>query len=584
MSASTTDELLSPRVLVGVWCDVIVQRLGAFGVTDVVISPGSRSTPLTVSALRTPELRCHSVLDERSAGFFALGLARGSLAPVALICTSGTAGAHYFPAVIEASYDGLPLVVVTADRPDELQNCGAPQTIQQVNLYGAFVRAGVSLGAPNDAVESFADLGQTLNAVLRQATGARPGPVHLNVPLRKPLEPDKPRSARETMRVDMLVAAVPPPLGSPPETGKTLNRIDAAPLREVALARRAARRPLVTVGPLPPEDLKHFQACAALLQAPILAEYGPTDSAGLEFIGPGLLEAAEPDLIVHFGPPAVSSAWARYLEVYDGRYFVFSGTEFRDPSRQAEEVVVASLQEVRAALEVVLAEDIEPFEEAPDFVAPLRQRAREALCRALSTSTEGARLSEPGAVVAALSSCRSGQALILGNSLSLRLASWVWPTFSEVPHPYTARGVNGIDGMISWSLGVAEAVSRPTLAVMGDVTAAHDIGSLQLLGDRTVPLVLLVLDNSGGRLFDHLPVRSSVTDEEMRFWTTTPRVDFLGAAAAFGVRSLRVSTETELRSAVAEALGLEFPTLIVVPTDPNPTSAFLAQVRESVSL
>jgi 2-succinyl-5-enolpyruvyl-6-hydroxy-3-cyclohexene-1-carboxylate synthase len=136
MAPSTPESCLPPPVLVGAWCTAIFERLRCSGVSDIVISPGSRSTPLAVAALRSQKFRCHSIIDERSAAFFALGLIRGAQAPVALVCTSGTAGAHYFPALIEASYDGLPLVVLSADRPEELQNCGAPQTIAQGNLFG----------------------------------------------------------------------------------------------------------------------------------------------------------------------------------------------------------------------------------------------------------------------------------------------------------------------------------------------------------------------------------------------------------------------------------------------------------------
>lgn len=583
MRAPTPEGNLPPRVLVGAWCAAIFRRALAFGVSNVVISPGSRNTPLTVAALRTPELRCHSVVDERSAGFFALGLARASRAPVALVCTSGTAAAHYFPALIEASYDGVPLFVLSADRPEELQNCGAPQTIAQGDLFGEFVRKAESLSSPIDTKQAFTRLSQAVGGLLRQATSDRPGPVHLNVPLRKPLEPVQPTHEAQRARVRELFRAGqssrndPEPYQSPEVQG-------------LIAARRIARRPLITSGPVPPADLEHVLCAARLLQAPLLQEYGPAESAGLEFAGPLLQREFEPDLIVHLGPPAVSSTWARYIKEYAGRYLVFSGSELRDPSRRADQVVVAPLARVTAALSAALQDD--SFVAAPDSLSPVFLRIRGAVRAAVHRAVPGAspsgradsgtHLDEPLAVLNALSACSAHDSLVLGNSLSLRLASWIWPAGAATPPPYTARGVNGIDGMIAWSLGVAEATCRPTLALLGDVTAAHDIGSLQLLTDRTIPLVLVVLDNSGGRIFDHLPVRDSVSADEMRLWTTPPRIDWEAAAKAFLLSYYRVSSQDEIKPAVAQALAKKRPALIFVPTDSTTTSSFLATVRESL--
>lgn len=590
MHSPTPENVLPPRVLVGAWCAAIFRRMRAFGVSDVVISPGSRSTPLTVAALRDTELQCHSVVDERSAGFFALGLARASQKPVALVCTSGTAAAHYFPALIEASYDGVPFFVVSADRPEELQNCGAPQTIAQGGLFGAFVRQATSLTAPTETLGAFALLAQSVDDLLRLATSERPGPVHLNVPLRKPLEPEEPQTEQQRARVLDLFGA-----GSASSHTTLINPLPD--IEHLVEARRSARRPLLTAGPLPPADMEHVLASARLLKSPLLQEYGPLESAGLEFAGPLLRGAAEPDLIVHFGPPAVSSRWSSYIEEYRGRYIVFSGTEFRDPSRRAERVVVAPLSRVSEALGGALASRGASFDAASDFLAPFLLRTREAVQSALRTSglkiagssnsdlvasTRKPRLHEPLAVSQILSACSANDALVLGNSLSLRLASWIWPAGGRLPQPYTARGVNGIDGMVAWSLGVAQATGRPTLALLGDVTAAHDVGSLQLLTQRQIPLVLVVLDNSGGRIFDHLPLGARVSSEEMAYFTTPPRVDWGAAAKAFFLEHFVVSSHEELKPLVAEALSKKSASLIVVPTDSNTSSAFLAELRETL--
>lgn len=583
MSASTPDQTLPPRVLVGAWCAAIFQQAAAFGVRDVVISPGSRNTPLTVAALRTPELRCHSVVDERSAGFFALGVARASRVPTLLLCTSGTAAAHYYPALIEASYDGVPLMILSADRPEELQNCGAPQTIEQRNLFGTFVRGAASLSSPTEEVEAFVSIRHTVRDLLHSASSERPGPVHLNVPLRKPLEPLAPSGEFEEARVAELSRGLVPSVE--PAAFAPLPTVD-----HLIAARQVAKRPLVTAGPLAPWEVPHVAACAQMLGVPVLQEYGTGPLSGLDFCGALLVGEHEPDLIIHFGPPAVSSAWSQRMEQYRGRYLVCSGSELREPSRRAEKVVVAPLDRVSAAIRASLfpsssAEGSAPpvLPAAEGFAASLRPRVHSAIHRALSSFKEGAALSEPLAVAKVLSACSSEHSLVLGNSLSLRLASWVWPMAEKLPHPFTARGVNGIDGMIAWSAGVAEATRRPTLALLGDVTLAHDIGSLQLFAQRSLPICFVVLDNAGGRIFDHLPVGGAITAEEMAFWTTPPQVDFVAVAEAFGVAARRVSSIDDIGHTVAAALKAETPSLVVIPTHPSSTGAFLAEVRAELA-
>lgn len=583
MSAFTPESVLPGRVLVGAWCAAIFERAATLGVRDVVISPGSRNTPLTVAALRTRGLRCHSVVDERSAGFFALGLARASRVPVLLLCTSGTAAAHYYPAVIEASYDGVPLLVVSADRPEELQNCGAPQTIAQKHLFGDFVRAVSSLSSPIDSVDAFRFLGKTVQELLAQATSKRPGPAHLNVPLRKPLEPERAAPGFEEERVQALSQASRAPVASSPS-------VSLPDVERLILARREALRPLITSGPLAPFEVDHFLACARALEAPVLCEFGDAPDSGLEFVGPLLSGAHEPDLLIHFGPPAVSSAWAKTVEQYQGRYFIASGSEMRDPSRRAEQVIVAPLAHVSTALQAAVEHRAErktsagaAFPSPEDAAAPFRQRAHGAIQRALAAPTRTDALPEPLAIANVLAACSKECSLVLGNSLSLRLASWVWSSAAHLPFPFTARGVNGIDGMVAWSLGVAAATQRPTLCLLGDVTAAHDIGSLQLLAQRSLPICFVILDNGGGRIFDHLPVRGAISPEEMAFWTTPTEIDFVAAARGFGVAARRITSLEEIRPIVADANASGRPSLLVVRTDAASTASFLSEVRGELS-
>ena len=175
-----------------VWAELIATTLADAGAVRCVISPGSRSTPLVAALAREPRLELTTLIDERAAGFFALGAARATSAPVVLVCTSGTAAAHYLPAIVEASMAGVPLVAFTADRPPELQGCGASQTIDQVKLYGDFVRAAIDLGPPGPGELALRAVRRKVIQALTLASGPHPGPVHVQLPQRKPLEPAAP--------------------------------------------------------------------------------------------------------------------------------------------------------------------------------------------------------------------------------------------------------------------------------------------------------------------------------------------------------------------------------------------------------
>lgn len=571
MDPSGIEPFLPARVLLRAWCGAIMDSLVQAGIRDVVISPGSRNTPLTLLALETEQLRCESVVDERSAGFFALGMARATGAPVALLCTSGTAAAHYYPALIEASYDAIPLVVISADRPEELQDCGAPQTIRQRDLFGHFVRDTLPLPSPCDSVMTFVRMRTAVRSLVRRATDSRPGPVHLNVPLRKPLEPALPSTASQRHRVDALSYVF--------EARANETSPRAAPdLNAVVEARRQASRPLVVAGPVSPREAHLVAAIASSLQAPVLAEFLDPETAGLEFVGPLLKGDDAPDLLIHVGPPAVSSAWSRYLEKYSGRYFVFSGTEYREPSRRAEGTVVAPLQSVLAELRRSL-EGSTRFSVTCRASFPSSPKAVGTIKDALTQGRASDRLNEPSSIRLVLACCSSDTNLVLGNSLSVRLASWVWPALSNPPHPFTARGVNGIDGTIAWAAGIATATSRRTVAILGDVTFAHDVGSLQLLTRRELPLVLVVIDNQGGRIFDHLPIKSELSDRDATYWTTPCPLDFASAAKAFGIAFSPVTHHEEIEAIVQAALESRRPTLVHLPTAPESTSRFLADVR-----
>jgi len=188
---------MTDAVVQTLWAELVVATLADAGVTTCVVSPGSRSTPLVAALASDGRLGLPTIIDERAAAFYALGCARATGLPVALVCTSGSAAAHYLPAIVEASEAGIPLIAITADRPPELQHCGAAQTIDQIGIYGGFVRAAFDLGAPHGTELALRAVRRTIVQAITASRGPRPGPVHLNVPLRKPLEPARAQASDE---------------------------------------------------------------------------------------------------------------------------------------------------------------------------------------------------------------------------------------------------------------------------------------------------------------------------------------------------------------------------------------------------
>ena len=257
---------------VGEWARLLLGSLAASGVKDVVISPGSRSTPFTWAAASTSGLRCHALYDERSAAFFALGIARVTNEPPLLICTSGSAAANYFPAVVEASLARVPLLVMTADRPLELQDAGAPQTIDQVKLYGAFARSFVDLGLPDPSPASLAALPRIVVRAVLDSKSPLPGPVHLNARARKPLEPGPAHTEAEKAlvhEVDRLLER------GVPRAFFEMSAPDAAGIDALAKRLAGAETRLIVCGPLAlhrSNDADVLVDLARKLDAPLYAE------------------------------------------------------------------------------------------------------------------------------------------------------------------------------------------------------------------------------------------------------------------------------------------------------------------------
>lgn len=533
------------------WAAAVARALADAGVRRVLIAPGSRSTPLVFACLEQPGLSVDSIIDERCAGFFALGVAKISGEPAVAITTSGTAAAHLYPAVIEAAHSEAPLLALTADRPAGLQQVSAPQTIDQTRLYGPFARGFFDLGLPCEA--HLASVARKLTQALALTRDPSPGPVQVNVPFDKPLEPQP-----------LEPSATPSPRVITPRRAA----VDPA---ELAAARRAvgdAKRGLVVLGPAARSvapallaELVERTGFALVPDAQCSQRYalgGVATEAiadGADWWLGGAGAPPPPDLVLQLGGPPLHAGWGRWLS-QGTTLLVFGSHGFADPTQRATEVV---LGDVDANVRGLLA-GFESSREALGRRREYRSRLAAASARAFEAvdahlARRATELSELGTARSVVDALGPQDVLVVGNSSPIRLLGLACRARAVGPRLVVQRGANGIDGLLALAAGVASAHAGRTALFLGDVSFQHDVGGLATTRLARQPLPIVVLDNGGGRLFEQLPVWPLVSGRaHERFWTTPPELDIGAAATAFGVPHERAQTVLELERGLTRAL------------------------------
>lgn len=531
------------------------EELARSGVRHAVVSPGSRSTPLAVALWREPMIEVTIALDERSAGFFALGAAQASGLPVALVCTSGTAAANYHPAVAEADLSNVPLIVLTADRPPELRDIGAGQTIDQIKLFGSAVRWFSEVGshaADDDGLLHFRY--SACRAFALAAGDPRPGPVHLNFPLRDPLAPVAvPGAVSATSQLalegrgsaPLTEVVTAPPVVSAETLDRIVSLIEGAERIAIVAGRATsigARLPLTRVA----------ERCAA----PILAEptsqlrSGPHDRERIVGTYDAVAKSAPPelapDLVLRFGEMPTSKALRTWLGSLDEltQIVVDPVNAWNEPTRTADLIVRAEPEALLHLLETRVSPRVDNgfatawFESDRIESATIESAAPASGMSAASAHRAISRLLEDGEIV------------YTASSMPIRDQETSLPSI-ETDLLYLAnRGANGIDGLLASGIGAAAATGRPVTVITGDLGFQHDIGSLALASTTEAPVRIVVLNNGGGAIFSRLPQKAAMEPVEFDALMTTPSDLSIGAAAAlFDVPHFRVTDATELASA-----------------------------------
>jgi 2-succinyl-5-enolpyruvyl-6-hydroxy-3-cyclohexene-1-carboxylate synthase len=558
------------------WARLLLRGLATAGVKDVVISPGSRSTPLVIAASEEKAVTCHTIIDERSAAFFALGQVRATRAPTVLICTSGTAGAHYLPAIIEAGESFLPLIALTADRPWEAYDVASPQTIDQVKLFGDHVRAFFDVGVPGVAA---------LRAVPRIAAQAvarslepTPGPVHINAHFRKPLEPVV-VEGREPWQdtVDRLMAQGTPRFHAAP------RGLDSQAVKELAKACVAAKRGIIACGPSTGGADNLRLAAGALSIAtgfPLFAEATSQVRFGVSANGVALCGgfdallrsrwAEAPDLIIELGSTPISSAYGSFVERHaQVPRWVIAQHGWHDPFNSAAHVVQAAPDAFafETATWVTAADDARSSAWARRWT-----NAEAVVWNEVERDWSEAGLTEaaiPGLLTRALP---EHAWLCVGNSGPVRDLDTYAPPRGRALRVLHQRGASGIDGLVSAAAGVRSVVKEPVALFLGDVSLLHDLGGLAVARQAQAPLVIVVVQNDGGRIFEQLPIGQASKELVSAHFVTPHGLSFEHAARMFGVAYRRCATPVELEHALTGAVDHPGCTLIeavVPPPDGN---------------
>lgn len=561
------------------------EELARAGLRHAVVSPGSRSTPLAVALWRQPEIEVTVLLDERSAGFFALGAAQVSGEPVALLCTSGTAAANYHPAVCEADESALPLVVLSADRPPELRGIGAGQTIDQIKLFGSSVRWFCEVGTHAADDEGLLHYRSVACRALAAARGeTRPGPVHLNLPWREPLAP---------LPVEGAVTATDPLAlqGRPGRPLTAVTRIDLEPsafmLDEVAGHIGDAIAGVIVAGrQLDPELREPLAHLARVSGFPILAEptsqlrCGPHDRSHVVAGYDQLLrdehfaKSVVPDLVLRFGEMPTSKPLRAWLAASGADQIVvdpYGG--WNEPSRRAAALLRADPTELASGWAARLEGEGRP---APEIWLAAEQVAREALESELSGGEE---ITEPALHLALGRAHRDGDLVYTASSMPIRDQEAFLPAGETDALFLCNRGANGIDGLISAGIGAAHAGGKPTTIVSGDLGLLHDIGGLAALRETSTPVRIVVIDNDGGGIFHFLSQQEALGSEEFEALLGTPHgVSVEKAASLFDLPHRPLTSLADLPAALAAGTGL-----IEVKTDRQTNASLHRHLSERVS-
>jgi 2-succinyl-5-enolpyruvyl-6-hydroxy-3-cyclohexene-1-carboxylate synthase len=552
------------------WGYLIVEELVRNGVDYFVISPGSRSTPLTVAVARNPKASHTICIDERAAAFHAIGYARATTNPAVLICTSGTAAANYLPAVIEAATDHLPLIILSADRPPELRYTGANQTINQVNLYGTYPTWQLDLPCPTAEINPYVVL-TTIDLAVSRSRQSPGGVVHLNWMFREPLAP-----TAEPMEIPVSLNDWHQRNGVYTSYAKKLNIISESQIQQlVAHVIKPTIRGVLIVGQLKyPESYHWVIKLAERLNWPVFADIQSglrlrRDTPNLIHYFDRLLmtdkaiELESIDTIIQVGSRIVSAGLLKWLAKYPPTNYVMvqDNSERDDPNHQ---VTLRIESDIAMFCQQLLANG---FQRPPtEWVQKLRSTSQSIGLIVADFLNEKETLTEPWIARTISELIPSYHGLWMANSMPIRDLDMFGSEYTNHPRIGANRGTSGIEGSIAAATGFAVGLETPVTAIVGDLSALHDLNSLALLCKNSYPIIAIIINNDGGGIFSFLPISKS-TDVFETYFGTPHGVNFSHAAVMFGLDYYHPQTQAEFIEYYTQSLATNKSAIIEVTTD-----------------
>ena len=528
--------LLDFRNINTLWCSVLVETLVRLGLKEAVICPGSRSTPLTIAFVNHPQIKTIPVLDERSAAFFALGKAKQSSLPVVLVCSSGTAGANFYPAVIEASETHVPLIILTADRPPELRHCHAGQTIDQIKLYGSYPNWYAEFALPKASLYMLAYLRQNIVQAWKKSLYPHRGIVHLNCPFREPLAPivqPEIEAKRDSLVEASFFAHLKPFQNSPSTESVIKSSLELNPIGIIVAG--------LTQTPYPEKYCREIALLSRKLQFPVLAEalsplrnYASLNPYLITTYDAILREPAkaaklQPQTIVQIGELPTSKKLRNWLDRLSAtRYVLTQDGENFDPLHGRTIHLQTSL---RAFSETVSLQNSDLANEYLQTWCTFESETR----KAISLKLEPLEDLYEGKVAWLISQHLPPQTpIFLANSMSVRNAEFFWQPNDTHTVPHFNRGANGIDGTLSTALGIADSSDLPTVMLTGDLALLHDTNGFLINNHFSGHLTIILINNNGGGIFELLPIARFDPPFE-KYFATPQNIDFASLSQTYGV-------------------------------------------------
>ncbi|MCX7798174.1 MAG: 2-succinyl-5-enolpyruvyl-6-hydroxy-3-cyclohexene-1-carboxylic-acid synthase [Melioribacter sp.] len=568
-----------------VWCDIIVNRLCDYEVKFACISPGSRSTPITLALSLNKNIKVFPIVDERSSAFFALGLAKKSKTPVCVVTTSGTAVAELYPAIIEAYYQRIPLIICTADRPPYLRNTGANQTINQENIFKNHIRFFSDLGLPTISFKSLVGLIKTIDRAMKIALIENPGPIHLNLPFEKPFEPD---SYTEKVEVDLLKRvynSIKPVNFKRKKFSQSLDNI----FNKLAHYKKG----IIIIGYNNYDEQFAIQCTklSKVLKYPIFADA----SSGLRFgkhskenfidnftsllRSEKFIRKFDPDIILQFGSSPTSNVVLNfYKESKAEKILINEFGDKNDPSLTAKTIIKINPVEFCSNI-LKKSKSIKRKSDWLKSILQLNKIVEEIKTKKLKEEKinfEGKILFELFNILP--SNCN----VMISNSLPIRDTDFFVSSCNKKIHIFCNRGASGIDGINSTALGIAKLSKIPTILVIGDLAFYHDLNGLHNAIKFNIPLTIILINNNGGGIFESLPI-SKFGKVYVENFVTPTNLEFEKFIKAYGGIYYTVDNDNDFKVKLLSSLKNKKLSVIEIKTNAKKSKINREKIWKSIT-